>query len=65
MVIKEFIHVFKSSLAFISLAGEGLLPATPLSSLFMLSCSVLKCECVHNLVFSHKQSATEGLFLML
>lgn len=65
MAIKEFIHVSKSSLAFVSSVGKGLVSATPLSSLFLLFCSVLKCECVHNLVFNHKQSAAEGLSLML
>lgn len=65
MTIKEFIHVSKSPLAFVSSVGKGMVPATPLSSLFLLSCLVLKCECVQNLVFNHKQSAAEGLSLML
>lgn len=63
MAIKEFIHVSKSPLAFVSSVGKGMVPATPLSSLCLLFCLVLKCECVQNLVFNHKQS--EGLSLML
>lgn len=65
MAIKELTLVSKSPLSFVSSVGKGLVPATPLSSLFLLSCSVLKCECVHNLEFNHKQSAAEGLSLML
>lgn len=60
MVIEEFIHFSKSPLACISGAGKGRIPTFPLSTSFLLSCSVLRCECINILVLSHKEPAVES-----